>query len=210
MANTRFNITTKPKTPSSGISEPQLPSILKYPTMIPFGDTVKDIFCYIIRHYGTDGLSVLIYRQPKNDQVVVMCGDWHGNKIDLIGDNKPTISILANEFITTHVLKFYEVMRLIKIDQAQFFFAVVDDSLLLVDVQISLNKLSSPGMVNDVFGRIFPIQEVLKTEIIDERAIEHILKGSGSYEGDLIFKPSRFRMYENAGQYQPLYAELTR
>lgn len=208
MANTRFNTTTNLKTPSSGISE--LPQILKYPVFVPFGDIIKDIYCYIIKHYGTDGLSILIYRQPQNDQVIIICGDWHGNKIDLVGDNQSTLSKFANKFITTDALKFYEMMRLIKINQAQFFFAIVNDNLLLVDVQISLNKLASPGMVNDMFGKIFPTQEVLKTEIINERAVEYILKGSGSYEGDLIFKPSRFRMCENVGQFQPLYVGLTR
>jgi len=209
MANTRFNTTTKAKTPSSGSSE-QLPQILKYPPLLSFGEKVRDIYCYIIRHYGRDGLAVLIYRQPRADQVVIMCGDWNGNKIDLVGSKPSPLTVFANDFATKEAFKFYELMRLIKIDQAQFFFAIVNNNPFLVDVQVSLNKMASPGMVNDVFGRIFPIQQVLKTEIIDERAIEHIQKGSGSYEGDLILKPSRFRMHEDAGQYQPLYVELIR
>ena len=207
MGNTRFNTTTKTKTLSSGISE-QLPAILKYPNFLPFNDHFKGIFCYIIRHYGTDGLSVLIYRQPQHDQVVVLCGDWKGNKLDITNDSP--FAKLAHNFVATEMIKFYEMMRLIKIEQAQFFFAVVKDNLILVDVQLSLNKMAGPGMVNDIFGKICPTQEVLKIEILDERAIEQISRGSGAYEGNLIFKPSRFRNYEESGQYQPLISELIR
>lgn len=211
MANTRFSTTTKPKTQLSGTSNP-LPELLKYPTLLPLATTpsIENIFCYVIKHYGHDGLSVLIYRQPKNDQVVVICGDWKGNKIDVVATEPTELTRLANKFVTQDVMLFYETMRLIKIEQAQFFFAVVDAELVLVDVQISLNKMASPGMVNDIFGKIYPSQQIVKTEILDERAMEFILKGRGTYVGDLIFKPSRFRLFESAGHYQPLYAELVR
>lgn len=210
MANTRFSTTTKPKTQSSGTSE--LPQILKYPQLLPFEGTpnIKDIFCYVIRHYGHTGLAVLIYRLPKNDQVVVICGDWMGNKIDVVAKDPSELTIAANEFVRKDVVTFYETMRLIKIEQAQFFFALVDGELILVDVQVSLNKMASPGMVKDIFGRVYPTQEVLTTEIIDERAIEFIMKGRGTYEGDLVIKPSRFRLYESVRNYQPLYVEVVR
>lgn len=209
MANSRFSITTKHKTQSSGISEQILPKVLQYPKFLPFGEIVKDIFCYIIRHYGHNGLAVLFQRQPTNDQVVVLCGDWYGNVIDLLSkDNE--LAPFANEFLSKHAIKFYELLRTIRVEQAQFYFAIVNNELVLVDVQISLNKMASPGMVNDVFGKIFPTQEVLKMEIIDERALEHAEKGAGHYQGDLVIKPSRFRMYEDKGHYQPLYAELIR
>lgn len=210
MANTRFSTTTKPKTQSSGTSE--LPQILKYPQLLPFDGTpnIKDIFCYVIRHYGHTGIAVLIYRQPKNDQVVVLCGDWEGNKIDVVAKDPSELTIAANEFVRNDVLKFYETMRLIKIEQAQFFLALHEGELILVDVQVSINKMASPGMVNDIFGKIYPTQEVLATEIIDERAIEYIAKGRGTYEGNLVLKPSRFRLYESTLKYQPLYVEIVR
>jgi len=63
-----------------------LPNILVYPNFLSFDDTesINDIFSYVINHYGDDGLSVLIYRIPSEDDVYIMCGDWRGNKIDLI------------------------------------------------------------------------------------------------------------------------------
>lgn len=210
MANTRFSTTAKPKTPPSGTSD--LPQILQYPQLLSFDDTpnIKDIFCYVIRHYGKVGLSVLIYRQPKNDQVVVICGDWEGNKIDVVSDDPSELTKLANNFVTKEVITFYELMRLIKIDQAQFFFAVVDGELVLVDVQVSMNKMVSPGMIGDIFSKVCPTQHVLAMEIIDERVVEFIQKGRGTYEGDLILKPSRFRLYESDRHYQPLYVEIAR
>lgn len=221
MVNSRFRDTTKSKTQSSGISKPvqpgparvdQLPQVLKYPQPIQDLNYVKDIFCYILRHPGSNGLSVLIYRQPDNDQVVVICGDWYGVKLDLIDTKKSTIVDLASDFVTTEAIKFYEMMRLTQVDQAQFFFSIDDEGLCLLDVQLSLNKYAGPGMVNDVFGKIFRTPKILKMEIIDERALEYIQKGSGAYEGDLLIKPSRFRMYhdQEANAYSPLYVEVRR
>ena len=102
-------------------------------------------------------------------------------------------------------------MQLIKIEQAQFYFAI-EDELTLVDMQLSLNKFAGPGMIKDIFGKIMKTQEIIKTEIIDNRAIEFINKGTGSYEGNLVIKPSRFRVYHNqaTGVYTPLYVEVKR
>ena len=103
-------------------------------------------------------------------------------------------------------------MRLTQLDQAQFFFNIDDNGLCLFDVQLSLNKHAGPGMIKDVFGKIFRTPDTLKMEIIDERALEYIQKGTGAYEGDLLIKPSRFRMYhdQEANTYSPLYVEVRR
>lgn len=205
------------QTPMSGISRQQnLPHVLPYPSLLPCDDPriIRDIFSYVVRHYGYDGLSVLIYRQPEKDQVVTIFGDWKGNNIDLVDDSSElsqrALSFAQSDECLPVLLK---TMQLIRIDQAQFFFGIDDDDgLVLVDVQIAVNKFASPGMVRDIFGRVFRTQEVLKIEIIDDRAIEFIQKGTGSYEGDLIIKPSKFRMHHDANKnaFQPLYVEVTR
>jgi len=217
MANTRFRDTTKPKTQSSGTSRrgpakvPQLPQLLKYPPLITNLQQVKDIFCYILRHPGDNGLAILIYRQPDNDQVVVICGDWAGNKIDLVDSQSPMADVAA-DFVTKEAVPLYEVMRLVGVDQAQFFFGQDDEGLVLYDVQLSLNKFAGPGMVKDIFSKVCRTQEILKMEVVDDRALEYIQKGTGSYEGDLLIKPSRFRMYHDQEQnsYSPLYVEVRR
>lgn len=215
MANTRSSNKTNKRTQESGISRAEkLPQVLPYPKLLPFETTpsIHDIFCYVIKHYGNDGLAVLIYRQPEQDQVVTICGDWHGNNIDLV-NSEDKLAQLAMEFCQNQLTTFLQTMRLIKVDQAQFFFAIDEnDKLILVDMQIAYNKLASPGMIRDIFGNIFDTQEVIKTEVIDQRAVETIKKGTGSYEGDIILKPTRFRMYHDAedNSFQPLYVEVRR
>ena len=67
-------------------------------------------------------------------------------------------------------------------------------------------------MVRDIFGMKFATQEVIKVETIDERAYECMMDGSGSYAGDLIVKPSRFRHYHEmaSNTYTPMYVEVLR
>lgn len=202
------------ETSSSGISKLEvLPKILPYPTIHNIDDlenNIKNIFCYVIKHYGKKGLSVLIYRQIKDDQVVVLCGDWFGNPIDLEGSTQE--STIASEFVKNELLKYLNVMHLIKIDQVQLFFAQVEDELVLVDLQVAVNKLAGPGMVRDIFGKVVKTQEVVKTEVLDERAVQAIREGCGSYAGDLIIKPTRFRMYHDPEKniYTPMYVEVIR
>jgi len=214
-ANTRSSSRTDRRTQGSGISKgPQLPKVLPYPTLLPFESTlsIRDIYCYVIKHYGHDGLSVLIYRQIKQDQVVVLCGDWKGNNIDIV-NSEEKLAKVGLKFVQDELTRFLKMMRLIRIDQAQFFFAIdPDDELILVDMQVAYNKLVSPGMIRDFFGEICRIQETVKIENIDERAVEAIKKGTGSYEGDIILKPSRFRMHHESenNSFQPLYVEVRR
>jgi hypothetical protein len=167
----------------------------------------------VVRHYGNEGLAVLIYRQVQQDQVVTLFGDWYGNNIELVGGKQTRLQQLALQFAQGESLPlFLKTMSLVGIEQAQFFFGVDETELVLVDLQVALNKFAGPGMVRDIFGKIFRTQEVLKMEIIDERAVEVIGKGTGSYEGDLVLKPSKFRMYHDAEKntFQPLYAEVRR
>lgn len=206
--------TAKP-TQGSGISRaPKLPQVLPYPKLLPFESTlsVRDIYCSVIKHYGNDGLSVLIYRQREKDQVVALCGDWMGNNIDIV-NNDDKLATIGLQFVQKELTIFLETMRLIDIDQAQFFFAIdPDDQLILVDIQVAYNKFASPGMVRDFFGKIYRTQEIVKHEVIDERAVQAIQKGTGSYEGDIILKPTRFRMHHEAedNSFQPMYVEVKR
>ena len=212
--NGQSSSTIASETQSSGISRSNsVPSVLSYPKLLSFrdyGKHIKDLFCYVIRHYGSFGLSVLIYRQPAKDQVVVLYGDWFGYNLDLTVESE--LVNHARSFTENQLQFFVGTMRLIKLDQLQLFFATSASGLVLVDLQTSINKLSGPGMVRDVFGMKVATQEVLKLETIDDRAIECINDGSGSYAGDLIIKPSRFRLHHDlpADKYVPLYIEVKR
>lgn len=212
MENMQYSNRIKPQAHRSGTSN-KLPQVLPYPQLLDFNSTksIRDIYSYIIKHYGNSGLSVLIYRQPSKDETVVICGDWNGNNIDLV-DNSSKLAEIALKFCQDSLPLFVKTQSLIKIDQAQYFFALNDDKLILVDIQLAYNKFASPGFIRDMFGKVFDTQEVMKTEIIDQRSIEAIKKGSGSYEGDLIIKPSRPRTHHNAidNSFQQLYVEIKR
>lgn len=213
MANTRSK--SSRGTSVSGISRlNQVPKVLPYPQLLTIEEapSIKDAFCYVIKHYGTDGISVLIYRQPDNDQVTVLFGDWKGNNLDIQTDKPTKLSEAANEFVAKDVQTFVNLMHSINIPQAQFFLAIDETSPLLVDMQLSLNKFAGPGMIRDLFGKIYRTQEIRKIEIIDARAMEAVERGTGSYENDIILKPSVFKMHHNqkANSYQPLYVEVRR
>lgn len=203
------------ETRTSGTSKAQpLPSVLKYPTMQPFTqvvDHLRNHLCYILRHYEQDGISMVVVRRPKQDKVVVLFGDWQGNNIDLAVPNGKPHRDAALSFARDDLPLFLKTMQTIRLDQAQFYFAFSPDGLILTDIQISLGKLTGPGMVRDIFGTNYKVPEIVKIEVLDDRAIEYIEKGAGSYEGNLVIKPSRFSLFSKAkNSMLPLYAEVRR
>jgi hypothetical protein len=204
---------TTAATRTSGIFKQPLPTILKYPTVFGFtkvSSYLKDRLCYVIRHYGNDGITVLLTRQTKQDRIVALCGDWQGNNIDLMIPVGNKHRDMAIAFVNNDLPLFIRTMQLIKLTQAQFFLAFGPTGLILTDIQISLNKFAGPGMVRDIFGKIFPVPEVIKVEGLDDRAIEYIERGTGSYEGDVIIKPSKFSLFSQDKKAVPLYAEMRR
>lgn len=162
-----------------------------------------------MQHYGDDGLTLLIYKDKKSSQIIVQCGDWDGNNIDLTdGSNKAD---LAKSLLNKNLENLLGIMRYAKIDQAQIYFAIRNDQFVIVDIQTAINKFSGPGMIRDIFSKIGMTPQILKIEPLDERAINAIRDGTGSYTGDLIIKPSRFRVYEDgSNNYRPLYLEVKR
>lgn len=186
-----------------------VPQVLKYPRFIDNTklDHVKNLLCYIIADYGTEGISLLLTRKPDKDELIVLCGDWNGNNIDIQSDDK-RIAVI-NELLAQELPKLANILKMIKVDQAQFFFSI-KDGYKLVDMQVSANKLVGPGMIRDLFAKIIPTQEVIKVEPIDDRAYEAIIAGTGSYSGNLVIKPSKFRMIEQNGLYSPLYLRYLR
>lgn len=207
---------TRSETQSSGTSS--LPAILTHPRPIPFANAVPiitNLMCYVIDHYGDDGLSVLLYRDRQHDNSYFIFGDWNGNKIDIEAvEGRPPHRLVpfASEFVRAHSLRFLELLSVIKLTQAQFYFSTVGDDLTLVDVQLSLNKWAGPGMVQEMFGRIIKTQTVKKIEVLDDRALDAIERGIGHYAGDLVLKPSRYRQYHDQATrtYYPLYVEIKR
>lgn len=183
-----------------------------YPAPMPFGDVpeVRGLLCYVIRHYGSTGLGVLISRKPGagDIDVSVTYSDWAGDPIDIGGS---TQAALSARYFQEHSLRtVLETMRLAGIPSACLYLAIGQDDLVLTDIKTGPGKLTGPGMVRDVFGRTMTTQEVVKIEHIDDDAAGAIERGFGSYAGDVIIKPSRFRTVERQHGTVPLYAEVRR
>lgn len=209
------NNSTLPAEPKSGISEIQLPKVLKYPTVYPLfsgdhltpqGQSIRGKLCYVIEHYKPDGISALILRS--DDNVVIQIGDWNGNNLNLEDETEPKLTI-ALDFLEKYSVNLCATMNLIKLSQAQFFFT---DDLCLVDMQLSLNQFASPGLIRDLLSNIMQTQVIRKIVPLDDQLLQVIRDGTGSYEGDLIIKPSRFQMYDclESGTSYPLYLNLMR
>jgi hypothetical protein len=202
---------TQTRTPTSGTSNQRAIRPLPHPGCVPFQPrVVKDMLCYIIRHYGAVGFSVIVNRDVANDRVSLLAGDWSGATLDLKDVANP-LTLAARKFIGELMPKFLHLMRLIKLPLAQYYFAMpAPGELILVDVRLSINKLSGPGMIRDLFGKLCPTQEVLKVELVNDRVIEAITNDSGSYAGNLIIKPSKMRTLEDDVSFRPLYMEVIR
>lgn len=199
---------SKPSTiTSSGTSE--LPSLLAYPEVLNLSNIpeIRGQYVYVIKDYNLDGLSVLIKRH--DDAVYVTMGDWDGRQIDL-SDGKNPLQAAAITFVQDYSSKFVAMMKSLRINQLLFYISVKDNDWQLVDLRASLNKFYGPGMVQDLFSKIFPTQEVVKIIQLDDPTVEAINRGEGSYAGNLILKCSKFKTIARGKNLLPLYARILR
>jgi len=186
----------------------ELPSILSYPKVLDFQNIpeIMGKFVYVIKNYENDGLAIMVKRS--DDQVYLTIGDWDGNNIDLTKEHPLEPAVL--EFMEKYSSQFVTMLSILKIPQVMAYFSVSDYEMKLVDLRLSLNKFCGPGMLHDLFGKIVPIQEVVKTETITDDVAKAIKKGKGSYKGDLILKCSAFKTVTRGKNLLPLYAKIIR
>jgi len=156
---------------------------------------LKDLLCYHIEDYGYDGISVLV--DKKDDKFLVTFADWHGTKIE-IADSKSRLKDLAAEFLNNHIAKLINIMKMIRLSTAMYYFAINSESeFVLVDVMLNPTKLCGPGMVRDVFGTTFKTQTVKMVDKYNQDFVDN--------NRNLIIKPSRYRTILVNGIEVPLY-----
>lgn len=131
-------------------------------------------------------------------------GDWDGKVIN------PMESEAATSFVKKYSPHFISLMSSAKIPQAVFYLSVNGPDIRLVDIRMSLNKFSGPGMVRDLFAKIVDTQEVIKVDNLTPEALTAIKENSGSYAGDLIIKPSAFKTIERPKVMYPMYGIVLR
>jgi len=194
---------------SSGTSN--VPTILAYPRILDFEDIpeIEGQFVYVIRHYVEEGLAIVIYRDLREGDVYLSVGDFDGKPIDLTDEKHPLYSA-ALEFVQHESSKFVAMMKVARIEKMILYISVNKDDWELVDLRSSLDKFYGPGMIRDLFSKIFPTQDVIKTVALDETVLEAIKRGKGSYKGDLILKCSKFKTVGRGRELLPLYARVKR
>lgn len=181
------------------------PTLLPYPKLINITeyDGIDEMFCYIVKHYGYNGVTCLIHRE--NGDVAIKIGDWTGRPWEPNAD-----LTVAAKFLEEYVAKLVTLMQAINLPMAQYYVVVHEGRFVLVDVQLSLNKFAGPGMLRDVFQSTIETQEIIAIEMITPELKQSIRDGKDRYAGDLVLKPSRFRPVVVNGEPVPLYIEVTR
>ena len=198
--------TTRP----SGISN--LPKILPYPKFFDISHLkqMENVLCYVLDHPGKEGFSLLIERDVKNDDVFILAGYWDGKPIELESDTSD-LANAAKIFIQTKAVQFVNLMRILKIERAQYYFSVQGGVVILQDFRTAINKFASPGFIRDIFSALVSVSNIRMVEPLSAGNIEAISHNTGSFSGDLIIKPSRFRVYDEDTQENiPFYVEVVR
>lgn len=194
----------------SGTSD--IPTLLAYPSILTLDECpgIKGIFSYIIEHYGSDGLALMVIRDKSKDEVRVQLGDWKGNIVDL-DDKKHALAEICRSFLDEYGKKMVYMLRLADIERAIFYITInTDRKFKLADVRISYNKFIGPGMLRDVFGKMIEVPKTLEICNLNDDVLDAIKDGSGSLGGSLILKPSRFRTVDWNGAINPMYVEIVR
>lgn len=194
---------------SSGLSD--LPSLIAYPRIPTLKEVEEEIngqFVYVIEGYVEEGLCVLIKRNSKNDEVFLKIGDFDGNPVTLIEEHP--LQEAALRFASEESSNFVEMMRMLGIDQMIFYISVSDSGMKLVDLRASLDKFYGPGMINDLFSKVFPIQKTIKTTNVTAEVLSAIYNNEGSFQGDIILKCSKFKTVVKGQELLPLYAKVIR
>lgn len=150
--------------------------LLKYPQLFdhthPEG---RDLNCdgFVLQ----PGRTLLISDAPK---ILIKIGDWDGN--DLTEEANRHTELLKR------VAKLIAVMRAIKIPQAQFYFTA---NAGLCDVQVSINKLLSYTMINELFSKSVPVVGKVLTTKLDDGGLKELR--TAFPDNDIVLKPCIFK-----------------
>lgn len=177
----------------------EVPSLLSYPEILTLDQIQEEIigqFCYIIKQYPLNGISVLIKLNDKQVGTLIRIGDWNSDPI------KPDHLLKKYEdmFMKNYAVKFLEFCMNAKIEQIQFYISCKEDSIILVDARTSINNMVSPGYIKDIFGKLMPSQEIVgHPQIMSKEILESINE-------KVIIKPSLFKATIKDNKMYPLYA----
>lgn len=182
----------------------ELPDTLSYPEILPL-ENIKDELInklvYIIQDYD-DGIALNILINGEDN--VIRFSDWDGKLIE------PLDNDLALQITNNYLANILQLLNVIKLSKCIIYIGRYKNDLAIVDVRTSLNKFVGPGMIRDLFSQVMETQRVNKVMPFEESTIEAIQDNKGSFEGNLIIKPSVFSTIENNQILYPLYGRVIR
>lgn len=177
----------------------EAPSLLSYPEILSLNDVRDEMieqFCYIIKGYPLNGISILIKLNDEKIGTLIRIGDWNGNSL------KPDSELKKYEkiFLENYCIKFLDLCMNAKIQQIQFYISCEKESMVLVDARTSINNMVSPGYIKDIFGKLMPSQQIIgHPQIISKDILD-------SVQEKVIIKPSLFKTIVRNNKMFPLYA----
>lgn len=180
-----------------------MPDFLSYPRVLETSELpeLNGRLSYFCKYYGYYGYSALINRS--NDNVGLILGDFDGNKFE---QERPRDKqfLAFREFILGNLPKIVSVMKFANISKAQYYFSHDEERYRLVDVRSDLNKLLSPGMIKDVFGKQLDIQEYVHIGEFSEIELAKV-----TYR-PLIIKPNTFKTVVRDDEMLPCYGIIVK
>ena len=191
-----------------GTSMTEVLDILPYPEIPTLQDckSLHSQFVYLIKRYPEEGLATAIFRDKEN--LCIRMGDFEGNVIN------PLVDRLHNgivyEFWKEIMPDLVQTITLMGVDKCILYFSNDSDGLRLVDFRLSLNKFTGPGYIKDLFSKQMRTQEVIKVIQLDDKLVQNMIDGNGTYDGEYIIKPSRFKFMEKNGGAIPMYGKVVR
>ena len=157
-----------------------------YPKLIDGEQIIafNNMYCYVVEPYEQKGIA--LYIGFREDKIFIRFADWKSNEIDVrtdksVADLLPKIPNVATLMKSAHIN-----------DICLYF-----SGGLLVDAMLAANKFMGPGMLRDVFGKMFKTQIVREVAVMDKAKVENS-KGC-------ILKPSRFRFTMIGNMPIPMY-----
>jgi hypothetical protein len=185
----------------SGMSKP---TPIPYPSYQPVAylELLRGTICYVVGTY-LPGISVII--SQGDGAKAIQFADWNGVL-------QPPTNLLVQEAMRGPLAVLLDVMQLIKLPQAQFYFGITNGELVLADIRQFGDSLVSPGLVRDLFGNAIKTQRIFGIKQFDQIKTLTFDDLEGMVPSDyqqVIIKPSKFSKVDGIDNSAP-YVNLWR
>ena len=185
-----------------------IPDPLPYHRLYDLRDVkeLNNVYCYVLEAYPDEGVAVTVVRD--SGDVGIRLSDFSGNIIDVnsMGD----LSDYINEIMSDYMRSALAILSAINIDKFILYFSCSSD-ILLVDIRWDMNKYCGPGWLQDFMGKRIPVQKQIgKPLVLDEDNRKMLCDGIGDYSGDVVLKPSKFKLMNREDVLVPMYGVIRR